>query len=113
MTRQHCYHRQDGVTENITDFQLATQGIDMNTYGKKTIKVTYQEDNFIRTADVEIAVAQISLKSTLAVTVPFDTVAFFLSLVPHVIVYRKALTRVFRYFLSYLGRSLPYKSENI
>ena len=59
-------NRQDGVTENITDFQVDTQGIDMNTYGKKTIKVTYQEDNFIRTADVEIAVAQISLKSTLS-----------------------------------------------
>ncbi len=59
-------NRQDGVTEKITDFQVDTQGIDMNTYGKKTIKVTYQEDNFIRTANVEIAVAQMSLKSTLS-----------------------------------------------
>ncbi len=53
--------RQDGVTEEIKDFQVDTQGIDMNTYGAKTIKVTYQEDNFIRTADIDIAVAQISL----------------------------------------------------
>ena len=57
-------NRQDGVTEEITDFQIDTQGIDMNTYGAKTIKVTYQEGNFIRTADVEIAVAQLSLSQS-------------------------------------------------
>lgn len=60
-------NRQDGVSEEVKGFQVDTQGIDMNTFGKKTIKVTYQEDNFIRTADVEITVAQLSLsKTTLA-----------------------------------------------
>lgn len=60
-------NRQDGVSEEVKGFQVDTQGINMNTFGKKTIKVTYQEDNFIRTADVEITVAQLSLsKTTLA-----------------------------------------------
>lgn len=56
--------RQGGVTEALTDFNINTKGIDMNTLGKKTITVTYQEDNFIRTADIEIAVAQLSLPTT-------------------------------------------------
>lgn len=59
--------RQGGVTEEIKDFQINTQGINMNTPGKKTITVTYQEDNFIRTTDIEIAVVDsISLPKTLS-----------------------------------------------
>lgn len=56
--------RQGGVTEAVTGFTVNTQGINMNTLGKKTITVTYQEDNFIRTADIEITVAQLSLPAS-------------------------------------------------
>lgn len=56
--------RQGNVTEAVTGFTVNTQGIDMNTLGKKTLTVTYQEDNFIRTADIEITVAQLSLSTS-------------------------------------------------
>lgn len=56
--------RQGGVTEAVAGFTVNTQGINMNTLGKKTITVTYQEDNFIRTADIEITVAQLSLPAS-------------------------------------------------
>lgn len=58
--------RQGGVTEPVSDFTVNTQGIDMSTAGTKTITVTYQEDNFICQATVDVIVPEISLPATLA-----------------------------------------------
>lgn len=58
--------RQGGVTEPVTDFTVDTEGIDMGTAGTKTITVTYQEDNFIRQATVDVLVPGISLPATLS-----------------------------------------------
>lgn len=58
--------RQGGVTETVTDFTVNTQGIDMNTAGTKVLTVTYQEDNFIRQATVDIIVPEIILPATLS-----------------------------------------------
>ncbi len=58
--------RQGGVTEQVTGFSVNTQGIDMSTAGTKTITVTYQEDNFIRQASVDVFVPEISLPGVLS-----------------------------------------------
>lgn len=58
--------RQGGVTEAVTDFTVNTQGIDMNTAGTKALTITYQEDNFIRQATVDIIVPEIILPATLS-----------------------------------------------
>ena len=59
--------RQGGTTEEIKDYTIDTSGIDMNTIGKKTIQISYREDNFLRTCEAEIAVAEIALnQNTLA-----------------------------------------------
>ncbi len=58
--------RQGGVTEQVTGFSVNTQGIDMSTAGTKTITITYQEDNFIRQASVDVFVPEISLPGVLS-----------------------------------------------
>lgn len=58
--------RQGGVTELVSDFTVNTQEINMNTAGTKTLTVTYQEDNFIRQAAVDIIVPEISLPAALS-----------------------------------------------
>ena len=57
---------QGGVTEQVTGFSVNTQGIDMSTAGTKTITITYQEDNFIRQASVDVFVPEISLPGVLS-----------------------------------------------
>lgn len=58
--------RQGGITEDVTGYDVSVKEIDMNKAGKKTITVTYREDNFIRTAEIEITVVEVSLPQTLS-----------------------------------------------
>ena len=51
-------NRKDGTSEVITDYTTNAASISLAAEGKKNLVITYREDNFLRTANVELTVAK-------------------------------------------------------